>query len=222
MLIDEGLASRRKIQNKIEEIGFRGRNEDQVRHDLKLIYRDLVMAKVRKQKTPEARFKAMRRMTKRLNSADKGNITEAWYYGEILNGKGERHVAANKERLAEEQGIELEKNRYVDIVDGNIAREIKSGEKTLSDAEMLQMLDYAKMVDGRAKLKTSTGTAEIKSARYTFTSPDGAKANVGRMREAFRNTESRRHITFEVFNERGKRIIIRDEDQLNAQRWLFE
>ena len=89
-----------------------------------------------------------------------------------------------------------------------MGREIKSGEKALSDVEMEQMLDYARMVDGRAKLSTSSDKP-IEHVRYSLTSPDGAKANAGRMRGALTDKDLKGRISFEFFDPTGKRILIR-------------
>ena len=221
MLIDEGIATRAKIENKIQEIGFLGRDEDMVRHELKVAYHDEIRAAMRKPKTEQGKFEAMRRITTRLDSADKGNLTEDWYKDVILGGKGDTHVAARKDTLEQDQGVLLEKNRFIDIVDGNIGREIKSGEGALGDSDMSQMLDYARMVDAQAKLPTSSGTAQIKHVRYSFTSPVGSKANVATMRKAFTDSNLKGRISFEVFNPQGKKIIIRTQAQLEAQAWLF-
>lgn len=173
--------------------------------------------------TPEGRFEAMRRITQQLDSADKGNLTEDWYRAAILSNKGEAHVAARKDALATDQGIQLEKNRFVDIIDGNIGREIKSGEGKLGDADLAQMRDYARMVDGQATLPTASGPAQIKHVRYTFTSPAGAKANVDTMRMVFTDKDlGNGRISFELFSPSGKAVTVRSVAELDAQKWLLE
>lgn len=222
MLISEKIATRAQIEKKIQEIGFLGRDEDLVRHELKAAYHDVILDAMKAPKTTEGKFEAMRRITGRLDSSDKGNLTEDWYKDVMLGGKGETHVAARKDALSEDQGIELEKNRFVDIVDGSIGREIKSGEGKLGDADISQMHDYARMVDGQATLRTPSGNAQVKHVRYTLTSPAGAKANVETMRKAFTKDELKTRISFELFTPEGKSVIIKTEAQLDAQKWLFE
>jgi hypothetical protein len=140
----------------------------------------------------------------------------------MLGGKGESHVAARKDALLEDQGIALDKNRFVDIVDGNIGREIKSGEGALGPEDLSQMRDYARMVDGQATLHPTSGDVTIKHVRYTFTSPAGAKANVDVMRAAFTDADLKGRLSFELFTPTGKTVVIKSEAQLDAQRWLFE
>ena len=222
MLIEEKIATRAQIEKQIEQLGFLGRDEDLVRHELKAAYHDAVLATMKAPPTQEGKLEALRRITQRLDSSDKGNLTEDWYRDVMLGGRGETHVAARQDVLAEDQDIKLEKNRYVDIVDGNMGREIKSGEGKLGGADLSQMRDYARMVDGQANLRTPSGSAQIKHVRYTFTSHAGAKANVETMRMAFTDDKLKRRISFEVFTPEGRAVLIETEKQLAAQRWLVE
>src|SRR5262249_37548170 len=107
MLIREKIATRAQIEKMIEKKGFLGRDEDVVRNELKLAYRDAIVEKMTSPKTPEGKHAAMRRITEKLDSSDKGNITEVWYRDAVLGGDGEVHVAARKEALAEDQGIKI-------------------------------------------------------------------------------------------------------------------
>jgi hypothetical protein len=220
MLIDKGIATESQIKKMIERFGYLGRDEHAVRHDLKVEYREQILAHIQKQKTPEARHAEMLDITRRLDNSDKGNITEDWYNRELLGGKGETHVAARKDVLDDTQGIKISGDRFVDIVDGSIAREIKSTDARISDGEIMQMNDYAKMVDGQAKLVTGGGTKTIKHARYTFTSPKGAKANLQVMRDTFNRHGNR--ISFELFTPEGKKVVVKDRAQLDNQTWLTQ
>jgi hypothetical protein len=222
MLIREKIATRAQIEAMIQKKGFLGRDEDMVRHELKVEYREAIIEKMMAPKTPEAKHAAMRRMTENLDSADKGNITEAWYKEAILGGRGEAHVAARKDVLGEDQGITLDKDRFVDIIDGSIGHEIKSGEGKLSDSEVSQMQDYGRMVQGRAKLRTEAGDVVLKHVRLTFTSPQGAKANATTMRKSFNDAIRGDRISFELFTPEGKNVVVKDLAALEAQKWLFE
>jgi hypothetical protein len=222
MLIREKLATRAQIEKVIEKKGFLGRDEDVVRHELKMEYREAILAKIREAKTPEGQHAAMRRITESLGSADKGHITEVWYKEAVLGGAGESHVAARRDTLKEDQGITISKDRFVDIVDGNIGHEIKSGEGKLSEPEIVQMDDYAKIVDGQARLPGEHGDLTIKHVRYTFTSPKGAKANLEVMRKGLTSDKTRTRLSFEIFTPEGKRVTIKQESELNAQAWLFQ
>lgn len=221
MLIRENIATRAQIERMIERKGFLGRDEDVVRHELKLAYRDAILAKMNEPRTPEGKHAAMRRLTEHLDSADKGNITEVWYKEAVLGGDGELHVAARKDTLAEDQGIKITKDRFIDIVDGNIGHEIKSGDGKLSDDEVVRMKDYAKLVDGKARLPTDNGEVTIEHVRYTFTSPEGARANVQTIRDAFKDPLRVNRISFELFTPEGKSVVIKNVAQFNAQTWLF-
>ena len=106
-------------------------------------------------------------------------------------------------------------------MDGNIAREIKSGEGALSSSDINQMFDYAAMVDGQAALGGPAHLSKIKHARYTFTSPVGAKANIANMRKAFTHDKLAGRISFEVFSAKGEQTVVRNMEQL-AQEWLLE
>ena len=221
MLIREKIATRAQIEKMIEKKGFLGRDEDVVRHELKLEYRDAILDKMREPETPEDRHQAMRRITEQLNSADKGNITEAWCKEQALGGSGQTHVAARQDVLKEDQGIEISKDRFLDIVDGNIGHEIKSGEGRLSDVEIEQMEDLAKMVDGKAVLRTENGDVTIEHGRYTFTSPGGAKANAEVIRRGLTDSDTAGRIAFQVYTPEGKLVKIESVQQLDAQTWMF-
>jgi hypothetical protein len=140
-----------------------------------------------------------------------------------LQGKGEAHIAARKDALADAQGIVLEKDRFIDFVHQNTAHEIKSGEGKLTDADISQMQDYARMVDRGAKVKLGDGTPTmIERVQYTFTSPAGAKANIDTMRDMLGEQRLRDKLTIEMYKPDGTRVRIKTEAELDAQIWLFE
>lgn len=84
------------------------------------------------------------------------------------------------------------------------------------------MYDYARMVDGKARLPTDSGEVTIEHVRYTFTSPEGSKANVQTIRDAFNDAELANRIDFELFTPDGKRVAVQNETQLDLQKWLFK
>jgi hypothetical protein len=223
MLIREKIATRADIEKMIEKVGFLGNDEDYVRHALKEAYKPAIMDKMKAPATAEGKHEAMRRITKELDSSDKGNLTEDWYREVELGGKGDQHVSARKDTLKEDWSVDLEKNRYIDVVEGSLGREIKSGEGKLSDGDVMQMRDYGRMVDGGVEFLTSTGKHPLKEVRFTFTSPAGAKANVATMRTALTQKPTAGNVSFELYGLDGKKVgPIKTEADLDAQKWLFE
>jgi len=143
-----------------------------------------------------------------------------------MGADAKTHVAARRgEVLGGADGktpIEIDKNRYVDVIEGSTAKEIKSGEGALSDTELAQLEDYARMVTGEARLSKDGTVFVIKEAHYVFTSPDGARANVETMRNTLKRVALQDKLRFEVFTPEGKIVTIGSQADLDAQAWLVK
>jgi hypothetical protein len=222
MLEAEGIADRAAVIRQIADLRPLGKSEDMVRHALKAHYEAAILQRMTAPPTEAGKHAAMRRITERLNPADKGSLTEKWYHQAVLEGRGEPHVAARKDALENAQGITLERDRFIDFVHENTAHEIKSGEGKLTEADISQMHDYARMVDGRARVKLGDGTtATIEKVQYTFTSPAGAKANVKTITTAFTDDTLKGRFAFEIFTPSGDRVLIGNVAEFDAQKWLI-
>ncbi|HWO20083.1 MAG TPA: hypothetical protein VNO30_14955 [Kofleriaceae bacterium] len=221
MLEVEGIADRAAVIRQIDALRPLGKTEDTVRHALKAHFEAAILQRMTAPPTEAGKHAAMRRITERLAPADKGSLTEKWYQHVVLHGQGNPHVAARKDAL-EGQGVALEKDRFIDFVHGGTAHEIKSGEGKLSADDLSQMRDYARMVDGRARVKLGDGTtATIERVQYTFTSPAGARANVETLKKMFKPPFAGR-FAVEIFTPSGNRVLLTKESELTAQSWLFE
>ncbi|NUQ75273.1 MAG: hypothetical protein HUU21_17115 [Polyangiaceae bacterium] len=212
----------------------RGRPVDAVRHALKDLYRDKLVAKMvkpdealmraRYPKLPwanvdeamrQASYREMRRMTDGLASSDKGNLFERWYKA-TLSPAGVQHVEVDVNTLIA-LGSKYEKSRILDLVEGDTLHELKRVAGALGDHDIEQFADFMLMI-GK---KLDVNGTPLKKALYTFPIPEGVKSNarwMAKQLDRFKGT-----LTFEVFNAAGERRILKaasDLDKPEFWTWL--
>lgn len=174
----------------------------------------------------------MRRVIDNLDSADKGNLAEAWHQAIYGQPNALTHVEI-KTHDAASQGITLtaEQRRFVDRVEGDTIVEVKTISGTLasggkdSRSEIDQFKDNIELAENGYKMpKERGGEQQINNVRYVFTLPEGVQANAKFMLRELR--DNRENLSFEIFNEIGERKIITYENRKELQikaltNWLY-
>lgn len=213
---------------------FRGRPVDAVRHSLKDVYRDALLAKmthpnealarVRYPDLPwtnvddamrQASYREMRRMTDGLASSDKGNLFESWYKA-TLSPTGAQHVEVDVAKL-KSLGSSYEKSRILDLVEGDAIHELKRVSGPLGEHDLGQFSDNMLMVSK----KLEVAGQPLRKATYTFPIPEGVQANAKWMKQQLALHQN--VLTFEVFNAAGERRLLSaagDLDKPEFWTWL--
>ena len=231
MLLREGIIqSLNDLIPVINQIEPQEKRVDAVRHALKEHYRSAVMQRIAnpevqllQQRYPDqpwdnnpataynqARHQELMRVIKGLNSADRGNIAEAWYEQVYSQGRGSTHVSIPQDKMAE-QGVAISQDRFADEVFGNTIREQKTiaGSLSQSDArnELAQFNDYIQVVSnpGGSQITKNGNTYTVQRLMYSFIDPKGVKANAAWMYDQILDHPN---ISFEIFNAQGERKII--------------
>jgi hypothetical protein len=197
----------------------RGRSVDAVRHALKDLYRDALVAKMVKpnellmrlryrglhwenaaEAMRQASYQEMRRMTDGLASSDKGNLFERWYRA-TLSPSASEHVAVDLGTL-KSLGSTYEKSRVIDLLEGDAIHELKRVAGALGEHDLGQFADNMLMVGKKLEL----GGVPVRRAIYSFPIPSGVQANAVWMQTQL--SKFKGLLTFEVFNAAGERRII--------------
>jgi hypothetical protein len=206
----------------INEMNFQGRSVDDVRHALKDKFRQQVMDKMTaKGLTDAQKHQKFLKMTERLNGSDKGSLAEEWY--RLVHDKdGVPQVSANKADL-KRQGISLEGDRRMDLVNGSTMREIKAISGKMGDHDLNQFKDFMELTEKRGQVSKGDKAFMIDNAHYVFTEPAGVKANAQWMRKQL--DRYRGNLSFEIFNAKGESKIIdfesiRDLSTESLTKWL--
>jgi hypothetical protein len=225
MLIKEkigGITSYKDLEGHIKNIektfkeGFEGRSVDEVRHSLKENFRQQVMDKMTAQGLTDAqKHQKLLKMTERLNGSDKGSLAEEWY--RLVHDKdGVPQVSANKADL-KRQGISLEGDRRMDLVNGSTMREIKAISGKMGDHDLSQFKDFMELTQKRGQVSKGDKAFTIENARYVFTDPKGVRANAEWMVKQLDDPTIGDKLSFEVFNQAGEKMVV---NQKNAEKWL--
>jgi hypothetical protein len=156
-------------------------------------------------------------LTEGLNGADKGKFAEKWYkevYGVGADGQV-KIPKAEMDRL----GLDFEKGRVPDFVQGDKIKEIKAikDKITPGSRDQKQFDDIIKAAerDGGIEVALNDGTRRtVDKVSYVFTDPRGVKANAQWMAQQLKG---RPKLSFEVFNTKGERMII---DNQNVRSWM--
>lgn len=185
----------------------------------------------------QVRYIKFKEIATSLDPADKGSLGEIWHEKIYPQPGSSTQVSADKIKMKDDYDIELqtEKRRRFDRVLGpeNNAtiNEIKTISGELKGDQLLQYEDNIKILTNN---RTKNGKVieliengrkyQIRKLRYTFTLPEGVKANAEWMREELLNHRNR--LTFEIFNSRGERKIINfnNRNELNRKvlnNWLY-
>jgi hypothetical protein len=196
-----------------------GRTVDAVRHSLKDLYREALLARMTKpdmavmrvrypglpwhdvdQAMRQASYQEMRRMTDGLAPADKGNLYEQWHKA-VLSPTAVQHVGIAEGTL-KNLGSLHGTGRVIDLLEGDTIHELKRVAGEMSKAEKAQFADNMLMVSKKLPL----GGQPVRRVLYTLPIPEGVQANARWMAE-----ELAIHpgvLSFEVFNATGDRRVI--------------
>lgn len=197
----------------------RGRPVDAVRHSLKDLYRDALVARMAKpnelvmrlrypglpwsnaeEAMRQASYQEMRRMTDGLAASDKGSLFERWYKV-VLSPSGAQHIEVEAAKL-KALGSTYDKTRVIDLLEGDAIHELKRVAGPLGEHDLGQFADNMIMVGKKLEI----GGQPVRRAVYSFPIPEGVQANakwMGRQLSDYPNT-----LTFEVFNAAGERRIL--------------
>jgi hypothetical protein len=197
----------------------RGRPVDAVRHSIKDLYRDALVARMAKpneavmrlrypglpwsnaeEAMRQASYQEMRRMTDGLAASDKGNLFERWYKV-TLSPSASQHVEVEAAKL-KMLGSTYDKGRVIDLLEGDAIHELKRVAGSLGEHDLGQFADNMLVVGKKVEL----GGKPVRRAIYTFPIPQGVQANAKWMSRQLGNFPHM--LTFEVFNAFGERRII--------------
>jgi hypothetical protein len=221
MLVQAGLIQ--DVDDLLPLIGrFRtgSKTFDEVRHQLKQHFQPKILELTTNPKLSlDEQHLELRRLTTDLASKDKGTLTELWYQRVYKpNANTQRQV--NQEAL-EKQGVTLQKDRYPDLIEGDKMIEVKSTDTVLSARDHEQFADNVKLISARdgTVIPFKDGTkVRVKRLTVVLTSPEGAKANAKWISQTFVNNQGlSEKLTFEVFNQKGQRLVI---DADNYAKWI--
>jgi hypothetical protein len=213
--------------------GFANRSVDEVRHALKEKFNQQVVDKMTnvseaamRKRYPDllwgdsakameqAKHQELIRFTEELNGADKGKFHEKWY--KEVYGKDAVEQQRISKAEAAKQGLDFERDRVPDLIEGNQIKEIKGTSEAITKRDALQFKDLLQVAkkDGGSSIKLADGSERaVDKLRYVFTDPKGVKANIEWMKDQIQN--NRKNLSFEVFNANGERKII-DYSSLNS------
>lgn len=202
MLRDNRLATRDEVVAAMLAPG--DRTEDSVRHALKQAFEARVLDRTMRTADGIVLDEAqsmleLRRLTQNLNSSDRGNLTEAWYF--------RRHdgIAAHPRMTRDANpGVEGRGGRGVrspDFVDDKTLVEVKSTRIGLGPEEHLQIDDNLSVALAGGTVTLEDGTVRtIDSVRVVFTDIRGARGSADKLTRWLRG---RADFTLEVFGRNG-------------------
>ncbi|WNG39397.1 annexin [Archangium violaceum] len=158
----------------------------------------------------------MLRITSQLPSADKGGIANRWYEAQYGASRPlQREVTVGMTQANEVGGLNLRKNRHLDVVenvDGGVrVRELKNVSTAFGQGEMEQIEDNVSLLGSRGLLK-GYDNQEVKEVVVTFLDPKGAAANVGFLDGLFKGASD--GFKLEVYKPDGTSVLI-DADTWN-------
>jgi hypothetical protein len=201
----------------VEEVAAGARrviDEDNLRHALKVEFREEFFACAAREATPEARLARFRDLTQDLNASDRGNLV-----ADFLARRDPGSVPEVVIRQLDHPHLGLTaKERHIDRVrpDGT-AVEVKAIKGKLSTDDLAQLEDYKKMVDGRITVQVAGKPMTIERAMYEFTEPAGVRANLLTIRRDMLD----KGVFVKVYNQSGhERILKKVEDLIGIEEWL--
>jgi RNA binding exosome subunit len=186
---------------------------DDVRHALKEAFRPKVVKSMFEapdgtKLDPKASHKKMLDITKKLNSADKGTLTEEWVQ-KTREAAGVKE-APQKVEVKKEDHPALTKDRELDRIEGDTINEIKSTDDYLQPKDKAEIDDQLKLIGTEGATIDVRGKPQIvKKAKLTFTNPDGARKNADYIIEQLEAFDT---LSVEVFNNAGESKIFTKAD----------
>jgi hypothetical protein len=250
MLTEEGIATdadvRRELQKLLDGIP-KGKEYtvDTIRHNLKAKFRQRIIDRMfvdaqGHELTSQESHAAMRRMTKDLNSSDKGNLTESWIDGyrsldpDSPKGGAAEHVQLPAEGTGPEQGapqkrptakhVEVGKgeagaaptsDRVVDRVEFDrhnlgTINEIKSGEGKLNKHDMDQHADNMAMVNKESGTSVNIEDQPVVLKKVKLTFTSPEGASAN-ANWIIDELSASDNLSVEVFNKAGGREVFTQE-----------
>jgi hypothetical protein len=226
MLKKQGIADDAKLRATVEEVrkefdlDTKASTVDDVRHELKTKFRPEVVKRMFEapdgtKLDAKASHKKMLEVTEKLNSADKGTLTEEWVQKtreEATKVKGE----PQKVNIKQSDHPALSKDRQLDRIEGESINEIKSTNDYLNTADKAEISDHLKLIGTEGVTITVKGKPRIvKSEKLTFLHPEGARKNLDYIIEQL-ETQTPGKLSVEVFNDAGESKVFTKFDVTGA------
>jgi hypothetical protein len=160
----------------------------------------------------------MVRITRLLDSQDRGAVAERWYR-ETHAPDATPQVGVTKDKFPQL----TEARRSIDMMEGKKLRELKNVSGGLDKGDRAQIQDLIGLIGAEVPLRTGE-TRKVESLEVSFLDPLGVKANERFMRTTLTDNAGLK-IGFEIFNIRGEsRVITKDNikllDQPGLSHWL--
>jgi hypothetical protein len=206
--------------------GFKELSQDSVRHTLKTPYinnlyahitdgarlkdtatykRVLASTKDANKALRAASHEELIRIGNMLGNSDKGSLGERWVH-EWFSQADE--TVKKQIVLGPEQGIK-EGTRKIDIVQGELAREVKNVTTPVGEAGTKQLEG---LMIGAEKKATKDGLdMSYDSVRWLFVDPTGAKANARWMAQQLAKYE-KPFLSFQILNKEGMPLVLWKKD----------
>ncbi len=239
MLIREGLADEAAIIGILDGLRKVSRDENYIRHEFKELYRDRVRKRILNpdpaemlRRHPdlfpdgkpgpvplEAKHREMRRHLAGLNSKDMGNLAEVWYR-QVHAPDSEPQIAIKQSEMAK-QGIAIDGDRSIDLLDAHTAREIKFIQGKLSKRDIAEFDDLIKLRG--AEVSARGKDFVLDEVQVVFMHHKGGIKNLEWARTQLKANEGK--LSFEFFNAKGERSsVIRSASELDDSflKWLGE
>jgi hypothetical protein len=156
-------------------------------------------------------------------------MTEEWQQRTRLAAGAQNTAEQVQVNQGDHPDVKLEKDRQLDRLEGVPTKtvkdgvetselkndvqinEVKSGEGTLGDYDYGELRDHLKLAAGEGVTIDVRGTKRtVKEVRWTFTSPEGGKANADFMKDMLKANGD--IFSVEVYNSAGKREVFTGAD----------
>ncbi|HEV8430461.1 MAG TPA: DUF4157 domain-containing protein [Pyrinomonadaceae bacterium] len=225
MLKKQGIADDAKLRATVEEVrkefdlDTKASTVDDVRHALKEKFRPEVVKRMFEapdgtKLDPKASHKKMLEVTEKLNSADKGTLTEEWVQ-KTREAAGVTD-APQKVNVKQSDHPAMSQNRQLDRIEGESINEIKSTDDYLSTDDKAEISDHLKLIGTEGATITVKGKPRIlKSEKLTFLHPEGARKNLDYIIEQL---EAHDNLSVEVFNNAGESKVFTKSDVTGANK----
>lgn len=225
MLKKQGIADDAKLRATIEEVRKEynldktASTVDNVRHALKTKFRGEVVQRMFEapdgtKLDPKASHKKMLEITEKLNSADKGTLTEEW----VQKTRAAAGVtdAPQKVNIKQSDHPVLSQDRQLDRIEGESINEIKSTDDYLNTADKAEIRDHLKLIGTEGATITVKGKPRIvKSEKLTFLHPEGARKNLDYIIEQLEANDT---LSVEVFNNASESKVFTKTDVTGANK----
>jgi hypothetical protein len=211
----------RTVRGNLKDL-FGGRIQAYLRDPVRLRESEVYKTVLAATNSPDRALKAashgeMVRITRQLESQDRGPVAERWYL-ETHAPDATPQVGVTKDKFPQ-----LTETRRIDMMEGNKVREIKNVSGALDAKNRTQIQDFIALIGAEVPLRSGE-TRKVESLEVSFVDPLGVRANERYMRTTLTDNPGLK-IAFEIFNSRGdSRVITKDNihrlDQPGLSHWL--